>query len=111
MLYRIYTPNDITPLRERLPVHLCEKLIDECLRIEQLYGADRNLFQTGGMAVLAETSKDIAEFRSTLVDYTFHPCEWASPVTSTNYLSALFIRNNDYTITLYAPKELLEDLL
>lgn len=111
MLYRVGTVREAKTLKDHLPAGVYEKLVTVCSALDRTYGASRNYYTIGGYLAIAETMEDIEAFRTAIIDYTSHPCEWTSTVANTDYLSALFVLNNDYAITLYAPNALLKELL
>lgn len=70
----------------------------------------------GGYSIVAENSQDITALRDFL-DCENRPPEWANRLGNSNYLSALYVVNNDFTIKVILPdsiaprtiKENLED--
>ena len=39
-----------------------------------------------------------------IIDYDVHPCEWATKIGITGYVSALFILNDNFSIMAYLPE-------
>ena len=97
MLYRIQTRQDLDSLALKLPKSVREELLrstaypDECITL------------------IAENREDISEARS-FIDYTQHPCEWVKRLDC-GWLSALYVINNSFTITLFLPADFAPDAI
>lgn len=103
MLYRICSKRDLDTLRSKLPETVYNAVLYNINIMDEVYGAARNPLTSGGYSILAETVDDLAELKS-IIDYDTHPCEWAIRVPdSGNYLSALYIINDDFSIMLFLP--------
>lgn len=102
MLYTIGTAHELA----LLPYHLPEELVTEVLTglvvLDAEYGESRNYYESGGYSVIAEDIEDIPGLKA-IIDYEKHPCEWATRIGRTGYISCLFIVNNDFSIMLYLP--------
>lgn len=61
-------------------------------------------FPGEGIALIAEDMEDICEARR-FVDFERHPAEWVNCLDD-GFLSALFVMNNSFTITLLLPKNI-----
>lgn len=105
MLYTIGTANELS----LLPVHLPEELRTEILTglvvLDAEYGESRNYLESGGYSVIAETVEDIPGLKA-IIDYEKHPCEWATKIGRTGFISALYILNNDFSIMVYLPQDI-----
>lgn len=97
MLYRIQTRQELNTLDLRLP----QSVMDELLR--------STVYSSEGIALIAEDREDIAEVRET-VDFTHHPCEWVNRLKS-GWLSALYVINNSFTVTLLIPADIAPDTI
>lgn len=97
MLYRIETRQELNTLDLRFP----KSVMDELLRC--------TAYPTEGIALIAEGREDIAEVRET-VDYTHHPCEWVNRLNG-GWLSALYVINNSFTVTLLIPADIAPDII
>ena len=111
VLYRIGTKAEMATL----PSHLPKRVVSEILRgicvLDCEYGAPRDYLSVGGYSLLAETKEDA---ETALYDIN-GPCEWATRIGNTGYLSALYILTDDYSIMLYLPisaaiKSILDEL-
>ena len=103
MLYRICTKYDLNTIRSKLPETVYSALLYNINILDEVYGTPRNPLTSGGYSILAETVDDLSELKS-IIDYDTHPCEWAIRVPdSGNYLSALYIINDDFSIMLFLP--------
>ena len=103
MLYTIGTANELS----LLPVHLPEELRTEILTglviLDAEYGESRNYYESGGYSAIAENIEDIPGLKC-IIDYEKHPCEWATIIGRTGFVSALYILNNDFSIMVYLPQ-------
>ena len=105
LLYILGTANELS----LLPAHLPEELHTEILAglevLDAEYSESRNYLESGGYSVIAETIKDIPGLKA-IVDYEKHPCEWATKIGRTGYISALFILSNSFSIMVYLPQDI-----
>lgn len=113
MLYRTGTASEIPMLSCELPELVTEEILRCVSVLDAEYGTARDYLTVGGYAVIAKTSKDVAELKS-IIDYDSRLCEWVSEVGNT-YLSALYLLGDDYSIVVFmpvsiAPKVLLNEL-
>ena len=97
MLYRIQTRQDMDSLDLRCP----KSVMDELLRC--------TAYPSEGIALIAEDREAIAETKKT-VDYTHHPCEWVNRLNG-GWLSALYVINNSFTVTLLIPADIAPDII
>ncbi len=95
MLYRIHTRQELDMLDLDLP----ESVRKELLRC--------TAFPREGIALIVENAEDIPEVKKT-VDYMAHPCEWVNCLDG-GYLSALYVINNSFTVTLIVPAHIAPD--
>ena len=100
MLYKLGSYDGV---RKLLGV-IDEKVINDiCLgisRLECAYGENFDYDNIGGYSVFVETHDDLLLFKE-IVDYDNHLCEWASIIEDSEYISSLFVLNNDFAIVLY----------
>lgn len=114
MLYTLGTAHDLSLLPSHLPQELVTEILTGLVVLDAEYGASRNYLESGGYSVLADSIEDIPGLRA-IIDYEKHPCEWATRIGRTGYISCLFILNNDYSIMAYlplaiAPAEIINEL-
>ncbi|MBQ8497079.1 MAG: hypothetical protein IJ489_06485 [Clostridia bacterium] len=112
MLYPIGTHRQLQAIKEKIPALVLKQISDVIEGLDNLYGKERDFYDVGGYIIFAETREDIFQFQNEILDYTAHPCEWHYAID--DYISILFLLNNDFTVTLIAhktitPKEILED--
>ena len=103
MLYTIGTTNELSLLPAHLPEQLRTEILTGLVVLDAEYGESRNYLESGGYSVIAETVEDIPGLKA-IIDYEKHPCEWATKIGKTGYISCLFILNNDYSIMAYLPQ-------
>lgn len=101
LLHHIQSKQELDSLCLKLP----QGVQDELLRCVAFPGE--------GLALIAEDMEDVCKVRD-IVDFETHPAEWVNPLDG-NFLSALFIMNNSFAITLVlptnvAPKSILSEL-
>ena len=103
MLYKVGTIQEVDCLRSQLPSSVAEKLFRSISLLNAWYGSDRNYLDIGGYSILIEAVEDIPELK-TIIDIDNHPCEWCSRVSNDGeYLYAIYLMNNDFTITVFMP--------
>lgn len=101
MLYRIGTGREIAALQGTFSPAVIAHL-QYCIDIlDDAYGVDRDYLQYGGYSLLAETSDDIPGIRE-ILDLDKHPCEWVKRLDG-EYLSALYLLNDDYAVVVFLP--------
>ena len=102
MLYTIGTAHELSILPYHLPQELALEILAGLVILDAEYGESRNYYESGGYSVIAETIEDIPGLKC-IIDYEKHPCEWATRIGRTGYISALYILNNDFSIMAYLP--------
>ena len=102
MLYTIGTAHELSILPYHLPEELVTEVLTGLVVLDAEYGESRNYFESGGYSVIAENIEDIPGLKA-IIDYEKHPCEWATKIGRTGYISALFILNNSFSIMAYMP--------
>lgn len=105
MLYTLGTANELSLLPSHLPEELATEVLTGLVVLDAEYGESRNYLESGGYSVIAETMEDIPGLKS-IVDYEKHPCEWATKIGRTGFVSALYILNNDFSIMVYLPQDI-----
>lgn len=92
MLYHIKSRQELDSLGLKLPQSVQEELC-RCVA-----------FPDEGVALIAENVEDVCAARR-YVDFERHPAEWVNRLEG-GFLSALFVMNNSFTITLFLPKNI-----
>ena len=103
MLYTLGTANELSLLPSHLPQGLRTEVLTGLVVLDAEYGENRNYYESGGYSVIAETALDIPGLKA-IIDYEKHPCEWATKIGRTGFVSALYILNNDFSIMVYLPQ-------
>ena len=103
MLYTLGTANELSLLPSHLPEELRTEILTGLVVLDAEYSESRNYLESGGYSVIAETVEDIPGLKA-IIDYVKHPCEWATKIGRTGYISALFILNNSFSIMTYLPQ-------
>lgn len=97
MLYHVQTRQELDSLGLELP----QSVQEELLRSTE--------YPDEGFALIAENWEDISKARS-FIDYTIHSCEWVNCLDC-GWLSALYVINNGFTVTLLLPADIAPDSL
>ena len=114
MFYRIGTEKEIPLISSRFPDRVIEEILAGAVVRDAEYGADRDYTNVGGYSIIIETLEDVQQLKA-IIDYDTHPCEWATRIGNTGYVSALYILTDDFTVDVFMPLEIapvtvLEDL-
>ena len=102
MLYTIGTAHELALLPYHLPEELTTEILTGLVVLDAEYGESRNYYESGGYSVIAEAIEDIPGLKA-IIDFDKHPCEWATRIGRTGFVSALYILNNDFSILVYLP--------
>lgn len=103
LLYRIGTMDELSKAKLPLPRPVLADLTRTTTALDKEYGAARNYLTTGGYSLIVEEALDLPQLKQ-IINYDSHPCEWATEVAEgSGYLSALYLLNNDFSITVYMP--------
>ena len=102
MLYRIGTMDELSKMAIKLPNAVMDDLTRITTALDREYGAGRDYLSTGGYSLIVETEDDLVQLKQ-IIDYDIHPCEWVSEIVNSSYFSVVYVRNDDYTITVYIP--------
>ena len=105
MLYRFSTTRDIHESVSRFPAEVVTALLTSTAAIECEYASDLDYRETGGYSIVVETTEDLSTLRE-IVNIDTHPCEWATRLGASGFVSALYVINNDFTIMLCIPEPL-----
>lgn len=103
MLYTIGTAHELSILPCHLPQELVTEVLTGLVVLDAEYGESRNYLESGGYSVIAENIEDIPGLKA-IIDYEKHPCEWATKIGRSGFISALYILNNDFSIIVYLPQ-------
>ena len=90
------------------PEEVATELIRGSAVLDSEYGEHRNHMETGGYALVIDNPADIPTLEH-FIHYRTHPCEWATRLGDSGYLSALYIADNDFVIMLYMPIDIAPD--
>lgn len=108
MLYTIGTTAEIPTLPSDLPEKLRTEIFQGLVVLDCEYGADRNYLESGGYSIIAETKEDISNF--TAINLETRQPEWATRI-STDYISSLYILNDDFSIMAYMPSNIMPNII
>ena len=110
LLYRIGTREELSRIESVFPEKVITELLTGVVVRGSEYGENRNYLEEGGYSIVLETEDDLNEFKK-IIDYDRHPCEWATRIGKTGYISALYILNDDYTIDIFMPIDIAPEVL
>lgn len=101
MLFIIGNQAELFQVSELLPQDVYLKIFEDITIMDAAYGDDRDYLCSGGYSLVLQNEQDlntVLEF----FNYREYPYEWADMVTN-DYVSAVFVFNNDFSVTLYMP--------
>ena len=111
MLYIVGTKREANELRPRLPRPVFDKLLQDVTGLDHEYGETRDYHKYGGCSLVAETLEDIQKITA-YIDFNRLPCEWVKKIKSDiDYLGALYLINNDYSVMTYMPVSIAPDAI
>ena len=102
MLYQIGTMDELSTTAISLPGPVLADLTRTTAILDREYGPLRDYLSVGGYSLIVETENDLAQLKQ-IIDYDTRPCEWVSEIVNSSYYSVVYVRNDDYTITVYIP--------
>ena len=69
------------------------------------YGDDRDYRESSGYSLIAENWDDFPQLNE-IINTNIHAPEWATHIGKTDFISALYIMNNDFSLMVYLPLEI-----
>lgn len=103
MLFKYGTIREVYESADRFPDEVFTELLTGAVALDREYGEDRNYHKIGGYSIVAETADDLKALRE-IANIDSHPCEWATRLGSSGFISALYVFSNDYAIMVFMPK-------
>ena len=103
MLFRYGTTREVYESAVRFPDEVFTELLTGAVVLDSEYGEDRDYYETGGYSIVIETADDLPLLRE-IVNIDTCPCEWATRLGSSGFISALYIFSNDYSIIVFMPQ-------
>lgn len=97
MLQKIGTIAQIKTMKEQLHPELYQSILHDLYLLDSAYGADRDYFSHGGYRIVIDSEYDLKELKS-IIDFETHFPEEVLLFSSCNYLAALFVINDDFSI-------------
>lgn len=110
MLYRIGHKKDVRTCGCKFHKSALSEVYTGLMILDETYGYERDWENVGGYSILAETTEDVEAIKQ-YIDFEKHPPEWVTTISYTGITSSLFILNNDFSIIVYMPKEILPQSL
>ena len=105
MLQKIGTVAQIKTIKEQLHPDLYQAVLHDLHLLDFAYGTDRDYFSLGGYSIVIDSESDLKELKS-IVDFETHFPEEVLLFSSCNYLAALFVINDDFSIMVWLPVSL-----
>jgi hypothetical protein len=109
MLYKVGTKKEVLELLKHLPDRVLTEVFQGVVVLDAEYGEDRNYLESGGYSIIAENTEDVSKVAEIISKN--HPCEWATRISNTGWTSVLYIINDDFSIMVYAPENILPSKL
>lgn len=103
MLFKYGTTCEVYESASRFPDAVFTELLTGAVVLDSEYGEERDYHESGGYSVVIETADDLSALRE-IVNIDSRPCEWATIISSSGFISALYIFNNDYSIMVFMPQ-------
>ena len=105
MLYTYGTTAEVYATGHRFPEPVFTELLTGCVVLDSDYGEDRDYYSSGGYSLIIESADDLPAMKE-LLDYDSFPCEWATRIGTTDFISALYILDNDFCVMLFMPESI-----
>ena len=105
MLQKIGTVAQVKTIKEKLHPDLYQAVVHDLHLLDSAYGADRDYFTLGGYSIVIDSESDLKEVKS-IIDFGTHFPEEVLLFSSCNYLAALFVMNDDFSIMVWLPVSL-----
>ena len=103
MLFKYGTTREVYKSASRFPDAVFTELLTGAVVLDSEYGEERDYYESGGYSVVIETADDLPALRE-IVNIDSRPCEWATRISSSGFISALYIFSNDYSIMVFMPQ-------
>ena len=103
MLYVVGRRKEALALADELPGAVVGELLRYTRITEKIFGKECDYFEIGGFVVVADDVKDMDTVKEKFINYEEHLCEWANRLKGSNFVSALYLLNNEFTILLILP--------
>ena len=110
MLYTIGTTAEIPTLPSHLPEKLIAEIFQGLVILDAEYEPTRNYLEVGGYSAIMEVTDDIHAF-SRIINLETRQPEWATFISNTGYISALYIMNNDFSVMVYMPAAIMPEII
>ena len=110
MIYRFGTVKEAQSVRGKVINAVYQKALDIVSILDKYYGADRDVYESdGGFVFIAENREDLNYFSSHHINPNGNAHEDAYLFRTERgyYLDMFFLCNNEFSITLLTPAELI----
>lgn len=104
MIYRLVNVRDAYSHADKLHEDVFTEILRGAVFLDSEFGEDRDL-DVGGYSVVIDSADDLEPLKS-IINYDAYPCEWATHIGKSCYISALFIPSNDLSIMVFMPKNI-----
>lgn len=103
MLFKYGTTREVYESANRFPDEVFTELLLGAVVLDSQYGDERDYYESGGYSIVVETADDLPALRE-IVNIDSRPCEWATRLGSSGFISALYIINNDFSYMVFMPQ-------
>lgn len=103
MIYKYGTVSEVYSTALRFPDEVFTELLRGSAVLDSEHGEDRDYYESGGYSIVIETADDLLALLETINIYS-RPCEWATRLGSSGFISALYLFGNDYSIMVFMPQ-------
>ncbi|MGN0838368.1 MAG: hypothetical protein ACI4NN_04720 [Pyramidobacter sp.] len=97
-------------IRAKLPAEVFREIDTLARLLDELYGEARGAESDGGIIVVAEKKSDLEIIKAEYASLSQSDCEGEDIIACPggNYLSQLYLSNNEYGVTVVIPEKLLQ---
>ena len=96
------TLNEVQKLKGMFLDSLLDAVSKDCEILDAEYGDDRNYCVSGGFAVIVECIEDFEHLRK-IINFNIYMYEFFNVIADTSYVSAVYVINDDYAISVFMP--------
>ena len=102
MYYCLCITAECAELEGKIPTKVLGEVVRGLAVLESDFGTDRNIFESGGYSLIADTDADLEQARM-LFDDREYSCEWATTLGDSDFCSALYLLTDNFSVMLYIP--------
>lgn len=112
MIIKIGTVAETTNIFSNIPKEVAYEALNICTNLDKYYGADRDIdYDDGGYVIVLTDITDTNSLTDNYnIDLSEDVFEYAEEILcDPPYINILYLKNNDFAVTLLIPKSLVPD--